>query len=57
MLAMMQETRETVNSEESDHWSDQAIDFIQATSLVSPDQLSDVSICKHCHEISTKIGC
>ncbi|KAI9774176.1 MAG: hypothetical protein M1839_001878 [Geoglossum umbratile] len=40
MLQMMNETRETLKSTAVD-WSAEAIDFIEATSLASPDELSD----------------
>ena len=44
MWTMMRETRETIYSAASDRWSPEIIDFVKATSLASPDELSDVGI-------------
>jgi len=40
MLQMMKETRESLDSTAAD-WSPEAVDFVQATSWASPDELSD----------------
>jgi hypothetical protein len=42
MLQMMDETRETLKSTAAD-WSAEAVNFIEATSSTTPDELSDVS--------------
>jgi hypothetical protein len=50
MLRMMNETRESLDSTAVD-WSAEALDFVKETSLVSPDELSDVSssMAQFCH--------
>jgi len=42
MLQMMDETRESLKSTAVD-WSAEAVNFIEATSFVTPDELLDVS--------------
>lgn len=42
MLRMMNETRESLATT-TVSWSAEALDFVKATSLASPDELSDVS--------------
>jgi hypothetical protein len=42
MLQMMDETRETLKSTTVD-WSAEAVNFVEATSFATPDELSDVS--------------
>jgi hypothetical protein len=42
MLEMMDETRETLKSTAVD-WSAEAVNFVEATSSATPDELSDVS--------------
>ena len=41
MLQMMKETRESLDSTAVD-WSAEAVDFVEATSLTSLDELPDV---------------
>jgi hypothetical protein len=42
MLEMMDETRETLKSTAVD-WSAEAVNFVEATSSATPDELSDMS--------------
>ena len=42
MLEMMDETRESLKSTPVD-WSAEAVNFVEATSSATPDELSDVS--------------
>jgi hypothetical protein len=42
MLQMMDETRETLKSP-AVSWSSEAVNFAEATSFATPDELSDVS--------------
>ena len=42
MLQMMHETRETLKSTAVD-WSAEAVNFVEATSSATPDELSDVN--------------
>jgi hypothetical protein len=42
MLEMMDETRETLKSTAVD-WSAEAVNFVEATSSATPDELLDVS--------------
>lgn len=43
MLQLMGETRETLNSTALDLWSAEAVNFVEAASSSTPDELSDVS--------------
>ena len=43
MLRMMNETRESLSCIEVG-WSAEALDFVNAVSSASPDELSDVSV-------------
>jgi hypothetical protein len=42
MLEIMDETRETLKSTVVD-WSAEAVNFVEVTSSLTPDELSDVS--------------
>jgi hypothetical protein len=44
MLELMREKRETLTSTALDVWSDEAINFVEACSLSTLDELSDVSM-------------
>jgi hypothetical protein len=44
MLELMREKRETLTSTALDVWSDEAINFVEACSTSTPDELSDVSM-------------
>lgn len=43
MLQMMDETRETLKSP-AGSWSAEAVNFVEATSFATPDELMDVSL-------------
>ena len=47
MLQMMNETREPLDSRAAD-WSDDALDFLNATSSASPYELSEVNLSLLC---------
>jgi hypothetical protein len=44
MLQLMRESKETLAQAGAERWSAEAINFVEATSLASPHELSDVSI-------------
>jgi hypothetical protein len=44
MLQLMRESKETLARTGAERWSAEAINFVEATSLASPRELSNVSI-------------
>jgi len=44
MLQLMRESKKTLARTGAERWSAEAINFVEATSLASPHELSDVSI-------------
>jgi hypothetical protein len=44
MLQLMRESKETLARTGAERWSAEAINFVEATSLASPHELSNVSI-------------
>jgi hypothetical protein len=56
MSELMREKRETLTSTALDVWSDGAINFVEACSSSTPDELSDVSMDSE-SEVVAKIIC
>jgi hypothetical protein len=54
MLQLMMESKRTLDRTGRERWSAEAINFVEATSLASPDELSNVSIDNVTYEIIAK---